>query len=302
MADCEVCGRKFAASAHLKQHITASSVHSTDHLALCCSRCNNKVFTSVHGKLQHVLSSPKHRVCVLCPEHWDFETKAQLKHHFKIQHPGQSASNAQSDAGPFQVTDIRSPDATREATTSTPAQPQAQVHVESAPATPLDRFFLSYTPFPYEAGLPPTTSLKALIRHLGWPHRSVEVKNLRADYQKALRQEVDVWFGREDDLEAWHTLCRAVGISRPPGTIEQCTQVLRKTHVNIVDLIEWGRNRDLGSVEVFETRERLVEYSLEHGKIFPVKEVQAHGETNVVLRHLLRRFKRRRAGMERAQL
>jgi hypothetical protein len=36
---------------------------------------------------------------------------------------------------------------------------------------------------------------------------------------------VRIWFGKEDDLEAWHTLCKAVGISEPPATIPECEVV-----------------------------------------------------------------------------
>ncbi|KAG7120556.1 hypothetical protein HYQ44_005052 [Verticillium longisporum] len=306
MTDCEVCGRGFGTSDRLKQHVTDSILHSPDHLTLCCLRCTSKPFTTKLARQQHLLSSPKHRVCKLCPEHWDFETKKQLKHHFKIEHPGQSVGNAQLEANSLiEVTDFRTPhDATNEASRGMPPEPHVQglLESESAPATPLDRFFLSYATFRYDASLPPTASFEALIRHCRWKRGTDELRDARAEYQRALRQEVDVWFGREDDIGAWHTLCRAVGIRRPPSTIEECTQVLRNTHVNIVDLIDWGRNRAVGSVQVFQTRDDLVEYSREHAKIFPVKEVQANGETNVVLRHLLRRFRTRHSGVARAQL
>lgn len=40
----------------------------------------------------------------------------------------------------------------------------------------------------------------------------------------------------------------------------------------------------------FRTVEELREYSFGLGRIFPISEVESNGETNIVLRHLLRRF------------
>lgn len=62
-------------------------------------------------------------------------------------------------------------------------------------------------------------------------------------------------------------------------------------HVNIVDLIAWGRGSDgQGAVRVFDTLKQLKDYSLSNGKVFPLSDVESGGETNIVLRHLLRRF------------
>jgi hypothetical protein len=68
-------------------------------------------------------------------------------------------------------------------------------------------------------------------------------------------------------------------------------QAIRNTHVNIVDLIEWGRCGDShNTVRVFNTKQELQEYTMETEKYFPQSSVHNNGETNVVLRHLLRRF------------
>jgi hypothetical protein len=68
-------------------------------------------------------------------------------------------------------------------------------------------------------------------------------------------------------------------------------QAVRNTHVNIVDLIEWGRcGGDHGTVQVFNTRQELKEYTVKTEKYFPRNSVQNDGERNVVLRHLLRHF------------
>jgi hypothetical protein len=34
-----------------------------------------------------------------------------------------------------------------------------------------------------------------------------------------------MWYGAENDLTAWHALCRAIGIELLPLTYEQCEEV-----------------------------------------------------------------------------
>ncbi|MCQ6513298.1 hypothetical protein NPN18_26390, partial [Vibrio parahaemolyticus] len=60
------------------------------------------------------------------------------------------------------------------------------------------------------------------------------------------------------------------------------------THVNIVDLIEWGRSDSQGKVRTFRNVEELRAYTRETGKVFRNTLDQESG--NVVLRHLLRKI------------
>ena len=228
MVECEVCSRTFAASDHLKQHILASSEHSPEHLALSCRRCNCKVFTSATSKQQHLLGSSKHFICALCPKHWDFETKNQLKRHFHTKHLGHSPEDTQLIAKGFVVvTEAPRKEAARNRKTRSRSNTQQQAQVATALASPLDRFFALYPSFRYDASLPPATSYHALVQHFGWDRHSKAGSKAKARYQEALSKEVEVWFGKEDDLEAWHTLCRAVGVRRPPNNIEGCAHVGR---------------------------------------------------------------------------
>jgi hypothetical protein len=67
--------------------------------------------------------------------------------------------------------------------------------------------------------------------------------------------------------------------------------------VNLVDLIEWGRNGGEGGgkkVRVFHSVEELSEYSKETKKIFRNDLAEDADEGGVVLRHLLRRLFTRR--------
>ncbi|KAK3360519.1 hypothetical protein B0T25DRAFT_621523 [Lasiosphaeria hispida] len=170
--------------------------------------------------------------------------------------------------------------------------------------TPLDRFFRSFVSFAYNPSLPPAKSHGLLRRHMGWLKDSSEGDRAKKGYQDALVDEVRIWFGNENDLASWHTLCRAIGIEEIPETIEACEKVVRKTHVNILDLIHWGRGGggDVG-VQVFESWKALRKYTLAANKIFPQRSVvNEKGETNVVLRHLLRRFFFTRGGSRKARM
>lgn len=44
-------------------------------------------------------------------------------------------------------------------------------------------------------------------------------------YQDALQSELHIWYGAEDNLTAWHALCRAIGVERLPKTCDQCEEV-----------------------------------------------------------------------------
>ena len=105
---------------------------------------------------------------------------------------------------------------------------------ESKPSAidgPLDSFFHSHPSFHYDPSAPPATSFRLLRNHLQqrhkWGRKSPENDRLWRNYQAALTQEFNLWFGVEDNLEAWQSLCRAVRISPLPTAIVQCRSVSR---------------------------------------------------------------------------
>ncbi|KAI8622898.1 hypothetical protein F5Y19DRAFT_30665 [Xylariaceae sp. FL1651] len=157
--------------------------------------------------------------------------------------------------------------------------------------TPLDKFFRSFSGFPYDPKLSPEMSFKNLKSIHRWENGDAEDRAAWNDYKRALAEEVTEWFGKEDDINSWHTLCRATGVVCP-DTISECEKLLRNTHINIVDLIDWARNgQNDKSVRVFKTKRDLVLYTKQTGKIFPQDDVvSSEGDRNVVLRHLLRRM------------
>jgi hypothetical protein len=106
-----------------------------------------------------------------------------------------------------------------------------QAHMRDAPAhqpapeTPLDAFFMSFSSFHYEPSMSPAKSWKRLSAYQGWEKGSSARNKAWDAYQNALEEECKMWYGPEDDIASWHTLCRAVGIDPPPMTGEECQEV-----------------------------------------------------------------------------
>ncbi|ATZ50249.1 hypothetical protein BCIN_05g06170 [Botrytis cinerea B05.10] len=128
--------------------------------------------------------------------------------------------------------------------------------------TPLDVFFCSFPTFNYDRSLPPATSYASLQRHERWQRNSTASDDAWKRYQSALESELHMWYGAEDDLTAWHALCRAVGIEPLPNTCKRCEEAVRKTYVNIVDLIEWGRSERTEKVDTFLDLAELRAYTM----------------------------------------
>jgi hypothetical protein len=91
--------------------------------------------------------------------------------------------------------------------------------------SPLDVFFRSFPTFDYDPSLPPATSYANLREHKGWRRGSAASDDAWNRYQDALQSELHMWYGAENDLTAWHALCRAIGIEPLPKTCEQCEEV-----------------------------------------------------------------------------
>ena len=200
--------------------------------------------------------------------------------------------------------------------------PVSKPSIPSIADNPLDQFFESFSKFPYNACIPPATSYKNLRANLwkwhDWDgHRPSTWREYRqevqARYEVALTDEFNLWFGTEDDLKSWHSLCRALGIIPLPLTCEECRsvsscnqavhvyihkehhvsrlircwdilQVIKGVHVNIVDLIQWARRGERGAVQTFNTIKELSSYSYGQNKIYKKDQLRP----GVVLRYLLR--------------
>ncbi|KAI2754865.1 hypothetical protein DTO012A8_9758 [Penicillium roqueforti] len=134
-------------------------------------------------------------------------------------------------------------------------------------STPLDKFFRSFPRFRYNPKLPPSESYAQLREFCGWEKENPDGEKAWKKYQSALEAEVKMWFGAEDDLDAWHSLCRAIGIEPLPETCKQAVRVIRGVFVNIIDLIDWARSGSTTNrVQRFSSLEQLRKYTKQTGK------------------------------------
>ena len=236
---CEPCNRTFVSQSALEQHTRDSPVHTITHE---CEPCNRS-FGSQSALDQHIQYSPAHAVsfsCELCDR--SFGSQIALDDHVKdspahtITHEcepcnrsfgSQSALDQHVQYSPAHAASFHC-DLCNRTFGSKEALDQhiqySKAHI-TPPSTPLDEFFQSFAGFSYNPKLPPSESYAQLKRFCGWAQYDPEDKEAWEQYQSALEAEVKMWFGAEDDLGAWHSLCRAIGIEPLPATCKQAVKV-----------------------------------------------------------------------------
>lgn len=189
-----------------------------------CDRC----FADPEALQQHIRDSITHTIPFRCePCNRSFKSQEALD-----QHSRDSPSHAISyDCGPCNR--------------SFGSQNALDQHIQyssvhiAPPTTPLDAFFLSFTAFEYDPDLPPSESFAQLKRFYGWRRGDPDDRQAWIGYQAALEEEVRLWFGAEDDLSAWHSVCRAIGIEPLPATCSRSKKV--RTHLASIIWHEYSR-------------------------------------------------------------
>ncbi|EPE07507.1 zinc finger protein 135-like protein [Ophiostoma piceae UAMH 11346] len=290
---CLPCNKEFASESALDDHMRDSPAHKKKFMCLPC----NKDFASESALQAHVGDSPKHRTsqntAFPCPScNRSFGSRDALGMHLKSpKHALASAIAKRDSSDSWDSLDIlgiiETPGTSVTAELSPPDTPDAPC----APDTPLDLFFRSFPGFHYNRKESPEESFRKLKMFSQWKTDSKPANKAWQTYQDALVEEVELWFGDTSDIHAWHHLCEAVGISDPPPAIQECKKIVKKTHVNIVDLIDWGRAGSPASrpVKIFKNVFGLSAYTRESAKIFPRGQVVSReGHKNIVLKHLLR--------------
>ncbi|OJD33393.1 zinc finger and btb domain-containing protein 48 [Diplodia corticola] len=357
-ARCEPCNKQFPNQEALAQHAHNSPAHKGTHTCQPCQR----TFPNPVALAQHVKDSPGHASspprpskpptttittststpqattppntdqphrhrCNTCTR--TFATPSALHQHARDSH----ASPTHPCPHCPRRRSFRSASALAQHIRDSPSHDNDSNKNKTAPpptTTPLDAFFHTYPTFPYDRALPASESWRRLCAHMGWKrnassssYSSYYYNDNYELYVSALRRELEVWFGGEDDLRNWHALCRAVGVgggggaavaatagssessesSRLPDTEKGCERALRGTHVNLVDLVGWARREEVegegeasggDTIQVFGSVGALAKYCKRTGKWFPLDEVAEAGENgdgNVVIRHLLRKLK-----------
>lgn len=233
--ECEFCDRSFKSKQALEHHVQDSPRHNP-----FCEACNRS-FGSKEALKQHMQNSPRHNSsCEACNRKFGSEA---LEQHLQnsLAHAAQSFDRGTGNRGSGgQVTleqhvqgssaDSQSPDSSdcdqgfdgKEVPTQ---HQRGKINHQQDQETPLDAFFRSFSSFPYDPSLPPSTSYDLLRKHQGWHDDNFALVETWFGYQLALVDELHLWFGQEDDLTAWHALSRAIGVSPPPTTYDECEKV-----------------------------------------------------------------------------
>ena len=209
--ECEGCAKSFATEQSLEQHRRDAPAHKP---TFDCESCN-RAFGSEEALEQHRRDAPAHKPTFDC-ESCDraFGSAEALEKHLR---------DAPVHNKPlFECKPCDRAFGSEEALER--HQREARIH-QQASESPLDVFFRSFPTFKYDRALPPATSYANLETHMGWHRGQSQSSNAWIEYQDALEREFEMWFGAEDDLVAWHALCRAIGIKPLPTTCGLCKKV-----------------------------------------------------------------------------
>ena len=205
---CVLCDRTFNSDEALQQHRRDAPAHAS-----YCTTCDRH-FSNATALVQHLRHSPKHNSSFDCEDcDRSFNSEEALSRHLRD--------------SPVHVTTFDCETCVR----SFGSEEALKQHLRDSRThqqeteTPLDVFFRSFPSFDYDPSLSPATSYAKLQKHERWQRGDAASKDAWNRYQDALESELRMWFGAEDDLVAWHSLCRAVGVEPLPQTSEQCEKV-----------------------------------------------------------------------------
>jgi len=150
----------------------------------------------------------------------------------------------------------------------------------------LQSFFEEYTDdgFYYDPSRPAWNEFRRLSHFLDWDKEKKDEK--RSLFKDALVQAFNNIYGTEEnDLESWHTLCRALDITPLPDGLNASREAVRNTYVNLVDLVDLHYSGE--QLRHFNSELELSEYTKKYGKIFPRENAYAGGLLKYLLRHIV---------------
>ncbi|CAF9929791.1 MAG: hypothetical protein HETSPECPRED_007451 [Heterodermia speciosa] len=148
-------------------------------------------------------------------------------------------------------------------------------HKTQAPVGPIERFFKSFSNFPYDPSKPSAQEYQRLNRSNGWKRGDSKGEEACLGFQLALVKDFNWWFGTDpNDLLAWQTLCKTIGIRERLETCDDCVQYLHNRHFNIIDVVD-ARRRGDGIAQVFPTKGLLQEYTKRTASHFPYDSPKA---------------------------
>jgi hypothetical protein len=152
----------------------------------------------------------------------------------------------------------------------------------------ISKYFAQYPEFnfvPDPSDWRQTGPFNALAMQKGWDQlqRDLEFIELKMSWTGVAEDEFE-----QTKLEHYQALCRDLNI-RVRESIVGCKEELRRVNVNIVDLVQYRRDRRAGiynpGVTWFDTVQELKEYSIREAKFYPVDTAKSD-----MLRGLLKDF------------
>lgn len=128
----------------------------------------------------------------------------------------------------------------------------------------------------------------SLAQAMGWDARDPERKTQYDRFKRSWVGVVEAEFAG-NSLSDYQQLCRELSIGPIPGSIPECIERLSTVYVNIVDLVQYRKDkrarRYTEPLQWFDTQEELENYTKESRKWYP--SGNANGE---MLRVLLKQF------------
>jgi len=144
---------------------------------------------------------------------------------------------------------------------------------------PIEAYFHQYPTFPFlpsEDDWRQIGPFNALAQHLNWSqeHRQSEWEVFKSLWFNIVEGEF-----RTSDLQHYQKLCEDLNIQPIPDSINTCKAELSKVYVNIVDLVQYRKDKRRGKPAqppaLFGSLEELKEYSKENGKWYPRESAKA---------------------------
>jgi len=149
----------------------------------------------------------------------------------------------------------------------------------------LAEFFSQYD-FSYNPSAPVMTEFYRMCDFFDWDRDDEEREEAREQLKDAMTRQFNSIYGMDvDDISSWQNLCRVLRIVPIPNGLEACRDVVKKTHVNIVDLLDTPNTGQC--VRVFNSVQDLSVYTKDSGKYFPKENAYAGGVLKFLLREIL---------------
>ncbi|KAL0955085.1 hypothetical protein HGRIS_004002 [Hohenbuehelia grisea] len=143
-------------------------------------------------------------------------------------------------------------------------------------------FFAHYPDFHYMPTASITDEFYRLCDQKGWDREDPERADAKELFNDALVQTFNTIYGTDEkDIVSWQSLCAILRIVPIPQDLEACVEVVRNTHVNLVDLVDHRGQ----SVHIFSTLQDLQKYT-RAGKYFPKENAYAGGLLKYLLREI----------------